>query len=544
MKRAAALLLSTLLAFPAHAQSVRVAPRAAAGPFAALVQMELPRLDMPATILPLGEVPIFQAQNDIRLPGQASPALAASVPISLPLAQPAASPEIIDQASSPRAQNDIRARSRVLVDEPAAERRPSEREQLTVFADSIAQAPSEGTARAFWDGDKKKERGEAVPAAARTPRRRSGLARAAAGFAPLAALTMPDLSQAPAWAWTAGEVGLTLAVTWAAARAIAALSRRLLARRSDNPLLQAWLARASGGLTWVVGIGVALAFMGLSSETLAANAGLYSFALSVAIKDALRSFVNGWFFSLRRPFKSGDHVRFKVKEDGKDFEHAGRVTSANGRYVTLDLSEDPAASFERVLVPNEIIAPENIYNRRRALPAAGSTLGFLSFLPAGAHTAIAVGATIAATVGAAWLARKIARGGSRKVHVDPEVTDRVAAFVSVLVYFGGFFVVLSILGIPLSSLLTGAGLLAIILGFVASEFANNFAAGAMFAIYRPFHIGQHARIGDAEGTVADIGFHYIALELPDGTEGGYRTVHIPSFELMRKRIFLGKKTPA
>ena len=52
-----------------------------------------------------------------------------------------------------------------------------------------------------------------------------------------------------------------------------------------------------------------------------------------------------------------------------------------------------------------------------------------------------------------------------------------------------------------SSLIAGAGITAIIIGFAFKDIAENFLAGILLAINRPFNVGDIIQVEDVKGTV-------------------------------------------
>jgi small-conductance mechanosensitive channel len=68
-------------------------------------------------------------------------------------------------------------------------------------------------------------------------------------------------------------------------------------------------------------------------------------------------------------------------------------------------------------------------------------------------------------------------------------------------------------------------------GFAARSTLANFVAGLMIAINQPVRLGDRVQIGDAEGTVEDIGLTYTRLRTADN-----RRILIPNEELANSRV--------
>jgi small-conductance mechanosensitive channel len=70
-----------------------------------------------------------------------------------------------------------------------------------------------------------------------------------------------------------------------------------------------------------------------------------------------------------------------------------------------------------------------------------------------------------------------------------------------------------------------------VVGFAARSTLANFVAGVMIAVNQPVRLGDRVVIGDAEGTVEDVGLTYTRLRTPDN-----RRVLIPNEELANSRV--------
>ena len=104
---------------------------------------------------------------------------------------------------------------------------------------------------------------------------------------------------------------------------------------------------------------------------------------------------------------------------------------------------------------------------------------------------------------AAWLGSKAA-GTESKLddQLVPLITKTLKVFVSVL---GGIFV-LQNLNVNVSSLLAGVGLGGLAFALAAKDTVANFFGSVMIFVDKPFQIGDWIKIGDAEGTVEEVGF--------------------------------------
>ncbi|WP_127017635.1 mechanosensitive ion channel family protein [Anoxybacter fermentans] len=77
--------------------------------------------------------------------------------------------------------------------------------------------------------------------------------------------------------------------------------------------------------------------------------------------------------------------------------------------------------------------------------------------------------------------------------------------ISVLRYLIYFIAGAMILGVPISSIVTGAGILGLAVGFGAQNLVRDVISGFFILFENQFSVGDHVRIGDIEGIVEEIG---------------------------------------
>ena len=75
--------------------------------------------------------------------------------------------------------------------------------------------------------------------------------------------------------------------------------------------------------------------------------------------------------------------------------------------------------------------------------------------------------------------------------------------------------VLDALGIPVTGLLTGAGVAGIGITLAAQSTMTNLIAGVALVLEHPFGIGDYVILGSYEGTVEDISFRSTRIRTPD-----------------------------
>jgi small conductance mechanosensitive channel len=106
-----------------------------------------------------------------------------------------------------------------------------------------------------------------------------------------------------------------------------------------------------------------------------------------------------------------------------------------------------------------------------------------------------------------WILGRITRSvASRLVESSGEQMSQLAKRIVVasaarIVVAIGFFVALSQIGVNITALLAGLGIVGFIIGFALQETLGNFAAGAMILFYQPFDVGDVIEAAGVTGTV-------------------------------------------
>jgi len=82
-----------------------------------------------------------------------------------------------------------------------------------------------------------------------------------------------------------------------------------------------------------------------------------------------------------------------------------------------------------------------------------------------------------------------------------------------------------------SSLIAGAGITAIIIGFAFKDIAENFLAGILLAIHRPFDLGDIIQVDNVKGPVKGLDLRTTQIKTVDG-----RDIYVPN-SLVIKSVF-------
>ena len=124
----------------------------------------------------------------------------------------------------------------------------------------------------------------------------------------------------------------------------------------------------------------------------------------------------------------------------------------------------------------------------------------------GASTLLSVLLFVAILIVARWLARLTRRVTERALrHSDQSVSqllkEMLISISGTIVFLVGALVALSQVGVSVTPMIAGLGVVGFIVGFALQDTLSNFAAGAMILAYRPFDTGDFISAADVEGEV-------------------------------------------
>jgi small-conductance mechanosensitive channel len=127
------------------------------------------------------------------------------------------------------------------------------------------------------------------------------------------------------------------------------------------------------------------------------------------------------------------------------------------------------------------------------------------------------------------LVRKATKNLLYRVTANKTIINLLETIVGIIVLGTGFFIALSVLQLDgaVTSLLAGAGIIGLALGFAFQDLASNFIAGITLSIRHPFGIGDIIETNDIYGTVSKLNLRNTILKTPQG-----QTVYIPN-----KKVF-------
>ncbi len=125
--------------------------------------------------------------------------------------------------------------------------------------------------------------------------------------------------------------------------------------------------------------------------------------------------------------------------------------------------------------------------------------------------------------------------------IDPSVKDFIVSFINISLKVLLFITILSILGIPMTSLITILGSAAVAIGLALQGGLSNLAGGLMILIFKPFKVGDYIEANGKEGTVKSISLFYTSIITIDNKviqlpNGGLSNTPITNYTMNKKRL--------
>ncbi len=119
----------------------------------------------------------------------------------------------------------------------------------------------------------------------------------------------------------------------------------------------------------------------------------------------------------------------------------------------------------------------------------------------------------------------------RQNRLDPALAVLMARLVGYVIVVVGFVYALESLGVDIALVLGALGVAGIALAFALQDILENFVAGVLLQIQRPFTYGEQVMVNEHEGTVQGIDSRLVTILTPAG-----ELVKIPSSTVIRADI--------
>ena len=135
--------------------------------------------------------------------------------------------------------------------------------------------------------------------------------------------------------------------------------------------------------------------------------------------------------------------------------------------------------------------------------------------------------------------KKILKKILRRLTVSEAVIQLITALISVLLFIFGLLVSLEVLKLErtVTSLLAGAGIAGLAIGFAFQDIVTNIIAGVIIAIRKPFDVGHTIETNNFTGKVIRIRLRIIEID-----NGNGQIIIIPTRDVLQKPIINYSRT--
>ncbi len=115
--------------------------------------------------------------------------------------------------------------------------------------------------------------------------------------------------------------------------------------------------------------------------------------------------------------------------------------------------------------------------------------------------------------------------------LDASVKSFIISFITIALKIVLMVIVLSVIGVPMASLVTIVGSCAVAIGLALQGGLSNIAGGLMILIFKPFKVGDYIISNGLEGTVKSITMFYTTITTIDN-----KVIQLPNANLSNSNI--------
>jgi len=142
--------------------------------------------------------------------------------------------------------------------------------------------------------------------------------------------------------------------------------------------------------------------------------------------------------------------------------------------------------------------------------------------------------TAAIVLAVGIIVSRLVKFGTVKVlqrRLDQALAVLIGRLSSYAIVTVAFVYALDSLGVAIGPVLGALGIVGIALAFALRDILENFVAGILLQLQRPFTYGDQISVNEHEGTVRDIGTRLVTVVTPDG-----ETIKIPSATVIKSDV--------
>ncbi len=133
-----------------------------------------------------------------------------------------------------------------------------------------------------------------------------------------------------------------------------------------------------------------------------------------------------------------------------------------------------------------------------------------------------------------WLIRFVVRR-VEKLMDRADLDSTLHLFLSTLLRYSLWaligIIILSILGVPMTSVIAVLGAAALAVGLALQDSLKNIASGVLIIVLKPYTVGEFVEINDRTGTVLEVGLFHTQIRTPDN-----KLLFIPNSNVMNDNI--------
>ena len=115
--------------------------------------------------------------------------------------------------------------------------------------------------------------------------------------------------------------------------------------------------------------------------------------------------------------------------------------------------------------------------------------------------------------------------------LEPTIKSFTANFIKIALYVILIISIISVLGVPMASVITVLASAGVAVGLALQGALSNLAGGIMLMIFHPFFVGEYISAAQEEGTVKEITLFYTVIITVDN-----RRITIPNGALMNANV--------
>lgn len=171
-----------------------------------------------------------------------------------------------------------------------------------------------------------------------------------------------------------------------------------------------------------------------------------------------------------------------------------------------------------VELPNETFLNKWIVFLSMAIEIPYTQEELMAFMQSGGEKGILLILTLIIGYIAIKIITKIVAKFFDKVNFDRAAETFVENVIKVVLWVILGVLILANLGVDVSALIAGLGIMGFVVGFALKDTLGNLASGVFILFHKPFSVGDFVKIGDTGGTVKRVGVAACEFKAPDGVK--------------------------